>query len=222
MQVARDRTIRIVRYADETPSIMSPAYKIFQVIDKNILNPEFLMLYFLRPEFDRLCWFYTDSSIRGSLDWAKFCNLKVPVPPIDIQEKIVNIYNFLNERIHLKNKINKNLLQLVKTIFRMWFVEFEPFSVEEAEQKAEFFSPTDIVCSVRKYDGKKFNLLDFVDATTGFISDKSSNGRPLRAMERPGLWNGSMAGWNTIFAVVPITTFTPVKMISDLLQASHK
>ncbi|MBO7642666.1 MAG: DUF4301 family protein [Alphaproteobacteria bacterium] len=89
-------------------------------------------------------------------------------------------------------------------------------------QKSEFFSPTDIVCSVRRYDGKKFNLLDFVDATTGFISDKSSNGRPLRAMERPGLWNGSMAGWNTIFAVVPITTFTPVKMISDLLQPSHK
>ena len=133
MQVARDRTIRIVRYADENPSIMSPAYKIFQVIDKNILNPEFLMLYFLRPEFDRLCWFYTDSSIRGSLDWAKFCNLKVPVPPIDIQEKIVNIYNFLNERIHLKNKINKNLLQLVKAIFQMWFVEFEPFSGSQPE-----------------------------------------------------------------------------------------
>ena len=128
MQVARDRTIRIVRYADETPSIMSPAYKIFQVIDKNILNPEFLMLYFLRPEFDRLCWFYTDSSIRGSLDWAKFCNLKVPVPPIDIQEKIVNIYNFLNERIHLKNKINKNLEGLAKAIYRYHFIDFKPYA----------------------------------------------------------------------------------------------
>ncbi|WP_406536212.1 restriction endonuclease subunit S [Methanobrevibacter sp.] len=133
MQVARDRTIRIVRYADETPSIISPAYKIFQVIDKNLLNAEFLMLYFLRPEFDRLCWFYTDSSIRGSLDWAKFCNLKVPVPPMDIQEKIVNIYNFINERIHLKNNINKNLLQLVKAIFQMWFVEFEPFNGSQPE-----------------------------------------------------------------------------------------
>lgn len=128
MQVARDRTIRIVRYADETPSIMSPAYKIFQVIDKNILNPEFLMLYFLRPEFDRLCWFYTDSSIRGSLDWAKFCNLKVPVPPIDIQEKIVNIYNFLNERIHLKNKINKNLEAIANNIFKRYFLSYEPFN----------------------------------------------------------------------------------------------
>ena len=124
MQVARDRTIRIVRYADETPSIMSPAYKIFQVIDKNTLNAEFLMLYFLRPEFDRLCWFYTDSSIRGSLDWVKFCSLEVPVLPINIQEKIVNIYNFINERIYLKNKINKNLEQLMKCIFEDWFVNF--------------------------------------------------------------------------------------------------
>lgn len=127
MQVARDRTIRIVRYADETPSIISPAYKIFQVIDKSLLNAEFLMLYFLRPEFDRLCWFYTDSSIRGSLDWAKFCNLKVPVPPMDIQEKIVNIYNFINERIHLKNNINKNLEELAKTIFRDKFISYNGY-----------------------------------------------------------------------------------------------
>ena len=131
MQVARDRTIRIVRYADETPSIMSPAYKIFQVIDKNILNPEFLMLYFLRPEFDRLCWFYTDSSIRGSLDWAKFCNLKVPVPPIDIQEKIVNIYNFLNERIHLKNKINKNLTICIDVNFKNNLLNFNNYFTHE-------------------------------------------------------------------------------------------
>ncbi|WP_405285243.1 restriction endonuclease subunit S [Methanobrevibacter sp.] len=128
MQVARDRTIRIVRYADETPSIISPAYKIFQVIDKSLLNAEFLMLYFLRPEFDRLCWFYTDSSIRGSLDWAKFCNLKVPVPPMDIQEKIVNIYNFINERIHLKNNINKNLEGLAKAIYRYHFIDFKPYA----------------------------------------------------------------------------------------------
>ena len=131
MQVARDRTIRIVRYADETPSIMSPAYKIFQVIDKNTLNAEFLMLYFLRPEFDRLCWFYTDSSIRGSLDWVKFCSLEVPVLPINIQEKIVNIYNFINERIYLKNKINKNLEEQLSLLFNDWFVNCTPFKNEE-------------------------------------------------------------------------------------------
>lgn len=110
MQVGRDRTIRVARYNNENPSIISPAYKIFQILDENILKSEFLMLYFLRSEFDRLCWFYTDSSIRGSLDWSQFCDIEVPVPSIEIQDKIVNIYNFLNERIQLKQNINKNIL----------------------------------------------------------------------------------------------------------------
>ena len=124
MQVGRDRTIRVARYDDLNLSIISPAYKIFQIIDTNKLNSEFLMLYFLRSEFDRLCWFYTDSSIRGSLDWHQFCDIDVPVPPIEIQTKIVKIYNFLNERIKLKEKINKNLEQLMKCIFEDWFVNF--------------------------------------------------------------------------------------------------
>jgi type I restriction enzyme, S subunit len=124
MQVGRDRTIRVARYDDLNLSIISPAYKIFHIIDTNKLNSEFLMLYFLRSEFDRLCWFYTDSSIRGSLDWHQFCDIDVPVPPIEIQTKIVKIYNFLNERIKLKEKINKNLEQLMKCIFEDWFVNF--------------------------------------------------------------------------------------------------
>ena len=85
----------------------------------------------------------------------------------------------------------------------------------------EFFSPTDIACGVRDYMGNKFNLLDFVDPTTGFISTKSKNGRELRAMERPGLWNGAMAKWNTIFVVTPATTFTPAKTIIDLITPDH-
>lgn len=87
--------------------------------------------------------------------------------------------------------------------------------------RGEFFSPTDIVCATRDFNGNKFNLTDFVDKTAGFISEKSKNGRPLRAMERPGLWNGAMAGWNTIFVETPIATFTPVKTICDLLDPTH-
>ena len=85
----------------------------------------------------------------------------------------------------------------------------------------EFFSPTDIVCMPYDYMGKKFNLMNHIDYTAGFISEKSKNGRPLRAMERPGLWNGAMADWNTIFVETPLTTFTPVKVISDLLNDGH-
>lgn len=83
------------------------------------------------------------------------------------------------------------------------------------------FNPVDLVCGVRDAYGKKFNLTEFIDPTTGFISEKSADGRPLRAMERPGLWNGAMAKWNTIFVQVPPTTFTPVKTITDLLTPAH-
>lgn len=86
----------------------------------------------------------------------------------------------------------------------------------------EFFSPTDIVCMPYDVNGEKFDLTKYTDPRTGFISEKSKNGRPLRAMERPGLWNGAMAKWNTIFVETPLTTFTPVKVITDLLNPSHK
>ena len=130
MQVGRDRTIRVARYDDLNLSIISPAYKIFQIIDTNKLNSEFLMLYFLRSEFDRLCWFYTDSSIRGSLDWHQFCDIDVPVPPIEIQTKIVKIYNFLNERIKLKEKINKNLEDQLSLIFDDMFIKCSNYDEE--------------------------------------------------------------------------------------------
>lgn len=85
----------------------------------------------------------------------------------------------------------------------------------------EWFSPTDIVCAVRDINGKKYDLNKYVDTNAGFIVSKSKNGVPLRAMERPGLWNGAMADWNTVFVAVPGTTFTPVKTICDLLDAGH-
>ncbi len=88
--------------------------------------------------------------------------------------------------------------------------------------KGEFFSPTDLVCATRDINGKKFNLTEFIDTSAGFISEKSKNGRPLRAMERPGLWNGAMAYWNTIFVETPAATFTPVKTICDLLDKTHQ
>ena len=87
--------------------------------------------------------------------------------------------------------------------------------------KSEYFNPVDLVCGVRDYRGNKFDLTKYIDKNTGFISEKSQNGVPLRAMERPGLWNGAMANWNTVFVAVPATTFTPVKTVNDLLSPSH-
>jgi hypothetical protein len=89
-------------------------------------------------------------------------------------------------------------------------------------QKSTHFSPTDIVCGVRDYKGQKFDLLEFRDPSTGFITKKSKDGKDLKAQELPGLWNGSMANWNTLFVEVPLITFNPVKSVNDLLKKEHQ
>lgn len=84
------------------------------------------------------------------------------------------------------------------------------------------FNPVDLVCAVKDYKGNAFNLPDYVDRTTGFISSKSKNGKELQALELPGLWNGAMSDWNTIFVEVPLGTFNPVKTVNDLLREQHQ
>lgn len=88
-------------------------------------------------------------------------------------------------------------------------------------KSGEFFNPVDLICMTRDYKGNKFDLTKYVDADAGFICEKSKNGRVLRAMERPGLWNGAMAKWNTVFVETSLNTFTPAKVISDLLGGGH-
>lgn len=84
------------------------------------------------------------------------------------------------------------------------------------------FNPVDLVCATKDYNGDKFNLPDFVDRSTGFISSKSKNGKELKALELPGLWNGAMSDWNTVFVEVPLSTFNPVKTVNDLLREQHQ
>ena len=88
--------------------------------------------------------------------------------------------------------------------------------------KGTHFNPVDLVCAVKDYNGQPFNLPDFVDRTTGFISSKSKGGKELKALELPGLWNGAMSDWNTIFVEVPLATFNPVKTVNDLLREQHQ
>ena len=89
-------------------------------------------------------------------------------------------------------------------------------------KKARTFNPVDLVCAVRDYKGHKFDLVKYVDKATGFISYKSKNGKDLKALELPGLWNGAMSDWNTVFVEVPLTTFNPVKTVNDLLREQHQ
>jgi hypothetical protein len=88
-------------------------------------------------------------------------------------------------------------------------------------KESTHFNPVDLVCAVRDYKGRKFDLLKYVDPSTGFISTKSKDGRDLKAQELPGLWNGAMADWITVFVEVPIITFNPVKTVNDLLREQH-
>ena len=92
----------------------------------------------------------------------------------------------------------------------------------ELMKSGTHFNPVDLVCYLKDYKGRKFNLKDFVDYDTGLISMKSTGGVEIKALELPGLWNGSMSDWNTVFVEVPISTFNPVKTVNDLLRPQHQ
>lgn len=87
---------------------------------------------------------------------------------------------------------------------------------------ASHFNPVDLVCGIKDFQGNKFDLNDFVDHNSGFIVYKSKNGKELKAYELPGLWNGAMAKWITVFVEVPLITFNPVKTVNDLLKPPHQ
>ena len=89
-------------------------------------------------------------------------------------------------------------------------------------KRATHFNPVDLVCGVKNHKGEKYPLMNYLDSKQGFITDKTQEGRPLKALELPGLWNGAMAFWNTIFVEVPLETFNPVKTVNDLLRPAHQ
>lgn len=101
-------------------------------------------------------------------------------------------------------------------------IDMDDPAKKEMFEKGTHFNPVDLVCAVRDYKGHKFNLVKYVDKATGFISYKSKNGKDLKALELPGLWNGAMSDWNTIFVEVPLSTFNPVKTVNDLLREQHQ
>ena len=110
---------------------------------------------------------------------------------------------------------------------RQQIVESAQIDVANSEQKAIFassthFNPVEIVCGLRDRNGDSFALQDFVDTSAAFVTQKSRNGIPLKALEHPGLWNGSMAGWNTLFVEIPASAFNPVKSVFDLLLPAHQ
>lgn len=101
-------------------------------------------------------------------------------------------------------------------------IDMSNATAKEMFEKGTHFNPVDLVCAVRDYKGRKFDLAKYVDKATGFISYKSKNGKDLKALELPGLWNGAMSDWNSVFVEVPLSTFNPVKTVNDLLREQHQ
>ncbi|WJS96291.1 DUF4301 family protein [Flavobacterium johnsoniae] len=116
------------------------------------------------------------------------------------------------------NKKGVKSLQIVETSQ----VDREDNKQEKILAEATHFNPVDLVCGIKDYKNEKFDLLQYVDQETGFIVEKSLDGKPVKNYELPGLWNGSMANWLTVFVAVPLITFNPVKTVNDLLKAAHQ
>jgi len=123
MQVSRDGKIPVARLEEYEEAIMSPAYPIFRVKDKNVILPEYLEMWFKRPEFDREAAFIAVGGVRGSMPWEEFAKMKLPVPHIEKQRKIVNAYKIVTDRIALKQKINDNLEATLNTVFVKMYEE---------------------------------------------------------------------------------------------------
>ena len=155
----------------------------------------------------------------------------------DLEDSVLAIY--------LKNKLNRpmRVCGMVKNVgepgggpflaynsdgtISLQILESSQIDMDDPEKKEMFekgthFNPVDLVCAVRDYKGHKFDLVKYVDKATGFISYKSKNGKDLKALELPGLWNGAMSDWNTVFVEVPLSTFNPVKTVNDLLREQHQ
>lgn len=118
----------------------------------------------------------------------------------------------------IKDENGEKLLQIVESAQ----IDLENKTQKEILRNATHFNPVDLVCGIKDYKGRRFDLQKFVDPKTAFITMKSQAGKDLKALELPGLWNGSMAHWNTVFVEVPLITFNPVKTVADLLKPAHQ
>ena len=123
MSVIRVHKFPVVLKTDDDPVLVSPAYTVFEVNDENELNPEYLMMWFRRSEFDRYADFKCDSAIRGGFDWDALCDCMLPIPSIEKQREIVREYNTIQNRINLNNQLIAKLEETAQTIYKQWFVE---------------------------------------------------------------------------------------------------
>lgn len=179
----------------------------------------------------------SDDQIQKMLN---FCETTLSVSnrfnPMDTREnKIAYLKMILNRPLRVCGMVKNEgepgggpfLCQNPNGTISAQILESSQFDMSDEKQveilkSSTHFNPVDLVCAVKNYRGEKYDLTQFIDENTGFISVKSKDGKELKALELPGLWNGAMSDWNTLFVEVPIDTFTPVKVVNDLLRPVHQ
>ncbi len=166
MQVGRDETIRLALYTHDEPAIISPAYLVIESKDENELIPEYMMMWFQRPESDRYGWFISDSSVRASLDWERFCEIEIPIPEIDEQRKYVALYKGLltNQKVYENSLAD---LQLICDTYIEDLIKKEPL-----KRLGEYIEQSD----ERNSDLETDNLLG-ISVNKIFIPTKSTKER---------------------------------------------
>ena len=177
-------------------------------------------------------------NVEELLDFAKnSLNIKVKraVSKYTVENQIIYIQKILNRPIRVCGMVKNEgdtgggpfWVQNSKGATSLQIVETSQIDLTNPEQVKIFnssthFNPVDLVCGIQNYKGEKFYLPDFVDKNSGFIVQKNKDGKPLKSYELPGLWNGAMAKWISIFVELPLITFNPVKTVNDLLRQPHQ
>lgn len=181
---------------------------------------------------------YSDADINEIKNFAKeqlFLKFSNDFDSLSKEEKGIKLKNLLNRPLRVCGMVKNEgepgggpfLIEFDNGESSLQIIEGAQIDTSNLQQKeiaqnATHFNPVDLVCGLKNYKGEKFDLHEFVDSEMSFISSKTKDGKPLKALELPGLWNGAMAKWNTVFVEVPVSTFNPVKTVADLLKSTHQ
>lgn len=197
-------------------AIQSKVYKYLELLEaKNYSDADLReILCFLEDEF---CIKNTDIESLNRDKLVSYITAKLN-RPIRVCGMVKNIGEPGGGPFVIRDKDNSSSLQILESTQ----IDMSNAEVVSIYKKSSHFNPVDIVCGIRDYKGNKFDLREYTNPETGFISLKSKNGKELKALELPGLWNGAMADWNTVFVEVPLSVFNPVKTVFDLLRKEHQ
>ena len=188
MQVRRDGKMPVALLKDFDQAIISPAYPVFEVIDNNVLLPEYLMMWMTRSEFDREACFYAVGGVRGSLEWEDFLDMKLPIPSIDKQRETVKEYHVLVDRINLNNGLIQKLEETAQAIYKQWFVDFE-FPNEEGKSYKSSGEEMEFNEELEKEIPKGWKMISIKD----YCFEMKSGGTPSR--DNPEFWNSKDIPW---------------------------